>query len=113
MRIDVPSGLGWIPAACTLPTAEQPLRSAELDALFATARGAERISPTLLRVTLTGGPDLLDTTRDLTGRESSCCSFFTFTLTTSGPATVMLDVQVPAAHVQVLDALAVRAQAAR
>jgi hypothetical protein len=113
MSIDAPSELGWIPPACTLPIAGQPLRIAEFDALFATAQRAERISPTLLRVTLTGGPDLLDTTRDLTDRESSCCSFFTFILTRSGPATVMLDVQVPAAHEDVLDALAARSQAVR
>ncbi|MEV4838269.1 hypothetical protein AB0K05_27425 [Nonomuraea sp. NPDC049486] len=27
----------WVPSACTLPTAEQPLRVAEFDALFADA----------------------------------------------------------------------------
>jgi len=27
----------WVPDACTLPTAERPLRLAELDDLFATA----------------------------------------------------------------------------
>jgi hypothetical protein len=113
MSTEVPSELAWIPAACTLPTAEQPLRVAEFDALFATAGHAERISRTLLRVTFTGGPDLFDTTRDLTDRESSCCSFFTFTLTTSEPATVTLDVEVPATRVDVLDALAARVRGAR
>ncbi|HEX4811142.1 MAG TPA: hypothetical protein VFV66_00105 [Nonomuraea sp.] len=30
-----PMDLGWAPSACTLPTAEQPPRVAEFDALFA------------------------------------------------------------------------------
>ncbi|GLZ06587.1 hypothetical protein Acsp03_40530 [Actinomadura sp. NBRC 104412] len=30
-------GQGWAPQACTLPTAERPLRLAEFDALFAEA----------------------------------------------------------------------------
>jgi len=34
------SGLAWVPAACTLPTAEQPLRPAEFDALFTSAATA-------------------------------------------------------------------------
>ncbi|WP_245718914.1 hypothetical protein [Micromonospora rhizosphaerae] len=37
----------WVPEACTLPTAERPLRVAEFDELFATAlRGQTRLSPT-------------------------------------------------------------------
>ncbi|MFC7479812.1 hypothetical protein ACFQX7_06905 [Luedemannella flava] len=47
----------WAPEACTLPTAERPLRLAEFDALFATAaHEGERLSPTHLRLTLTGVP---------------------------------------------------------
>ncbi|MCX5066024.1 hypothetical protein OOJ91_09025 [Micromonospora lupini] len=48
------------------------------------------------------------TARDLTDRESSCCSFFTFTYTHVTGA-LRLDVQVPAARVDVLDALTQRA----
>jgi hypothetical protein len=41
---------GWVPEACTLPTAERPLRLAEFDQLFATAlREQQRLSPTVLR----------------------------------------------------------------
>jgi hypothetical protein len=41
-----------VPSACTLPTAEQPLRVAEFDALFATATSAERVAPGELRFAL-------------------------------------------------------------
>ncbi|ACZ87769.1 hypothetical protein [Streptosporangium roseum] len=45
----------WAPAECTLPTAEQPLRVAEFDALFAGAlRGHQRLAPTHLRLRLDG-----------------------------------------------------------
>jgi hypothetical protein len=50
------------------------------------------------------------TARDLTGRETACCSFFTFTFAAAGDV-VHVDVQVPDAHVDVLDALADRAAA--
>ncbi|WP_203831234.1 hypothetical protein [Actinoplanes palleronii] len=101
--------LAWAPEACTLPTVDRPLRLAEFDDLFATAlRGQQRVSPTLLRwhVDVAAEP----VARDLTGRESGCCSFFTFSFAPDGDA-VRLDVEVPDAHVAVLDALAVRAAA--
>ena len=99
----------WVPEACTLPTVERPLRLAEFDDLFATAlRGQQRLSPTALRWRL--DPAAEATARDLTGRESSCCSFFSFTVARDGDA-VRLDVEVPGAHVEVLDALAGRAAA--
>ncbi|RYP85881.1 hypothetical protein EKO23_11260 [Nocardioides guangzhouensis] len=94
--------------ACTLPTAERPLRVAELDDLFATVTAVERPSPTLLRLVLAGPGDLLGTARDLAARESACCSFFTFTVTPADGG-VRMDVSVPAARVDVLDALAERA----
>jgi len=50
------------------------------------------------------------TVRDLAGRESGCCSFFVFTFR-PGDRVLRLDVEVPAAHVEVLDALASRAAA--
>ncbi|MET7951962.1 hypothetical protein [Micromonospora sp. NPDC005324] len=94
----------WVPEACILPSVQQPLRVAEFDDLFATALLAQqRLSPTELRWRLDPGAET--TVRDLTGRESSCCSFFTFTITGDTDA-LRLDVQVPAAHVDVLDALA-------
>jgi hypothetical protein len=101
--------LAWVPDACTLPTVERPLRLAEFDGLFATAlRGQTRLSPTTLRWRLDSAAET--TARDLTARESSCCSFFSFAFVPNGE-TLDLDVQVPVAHVDVLDALADRAAA--
>jgi hypothetical protein len=92
---------------CTLPAAERPVRQTEFDDLFATAvRGQERLSPTRLRWRL--DPAAEPTARDLTARETACCSFFTFTFAPADGA-VLVDVEVPAAHVEVLDALADRA----
>jgi hypothetical protein len=99
----------WAPEACTLPTAERPVRLAEFDDLFATAlRGQQRQSPTALRWRL--DPAAEPTARELTGRETVCCSFFTFTFAAAADH-VQLDVVVPAVHVDVLDALAERAAA--
>jgi hypothetical protein len=96
--------------ACTLPTADRPLRVAEFDDLFANAlRGQQRLSPTWLRWHLE--PAASSFARDLTARESACCSFFSFDFAPDG-ALLRLDVQVPAAHAAVLDALAGRATAA-
>jgi hypothetical protein len=101
--------LAWTPDACTLPTVERPLRLAEFDDLFATAlREQRRLSPTSLRWRI--DPAAEATARDLTARESSCCSFFSFAFGPDGDA-VRLDVHVPAAQVDVLDALADRAAA--
>jgi hypothetical protein len=104
-----PSELGWVPQACTLPTLDQPLRLAEFDDLFAAAlRGQRRVSPTALRWEL--DPAAEATARDLTARESSCCSFFSFVFGSGGEA-LELDVEVPAARVEVLDAIEARAAA--
>lgn len=100
---------GWVPQACTLPTAERPVRAAEFDELFATAlRAQQRLAPTVLRwwLDLAAEPAALD----LAGRETGCCSFFTFTFARAGDA-VQVDVRVPARHAGVLDALAQRAAA--
>jgi hypothetical protein len=104
-----------VPDACTLPTADRPLRLAEFDALFATAvRRVEAVDPTRARMRLTGPAGLEATVRDLTARETECCSFFTFT-TTAEPAddgeAVILDVQVPDQYADVLESLARRASA--
>jgi hypothetical protein len=100
---------GWVPQACTLPTIERPLRRAEFDSLFATAlRAQQRVAPTRLRWTL--DPAAEDLARDLTARETGCCSFFTFTFALSADV-VHVDVEVPASHVDVLDALADHAAA--
>ncbi|MCU7729332.1 hypothetical protein ODJ79_36925 [Actinoplanes sp. KI2] len=102
-----------VPDACTLPTAERPLRLAEFDDLFATAvRRIDRLGESHARLHLTGPAGLAARVRDLAARESECCSFFTFT-TTEQPATegevVVLDIEVPAAHADVLASLIRRA----
>lgn len=103
----------WVPDACTLPTAERPLRRAEFDQFFRDAvRGADRLSAQHLRLRLAGGAQVEEAARDLTARESSCCSFFAFDISRTGPAELTLDVRVPAAHVDVLDGLASRAASA-
>ncbi|MET7708068.1 hypothetical protein [Micromonospora sp. NPDC005413] len=110
----VTTDASWVPAACTLPTAEQPLRLAEFDQFFRDAvRGVERLSARHLRLQLGGAQQVEETARDLTARESSCCSFFAFDIARPGPQSLTLDVRVAAAHVDVLEALAERATSAR
>ncbi|WP_345609204.1 hypothetical protein [Pseudonocardia adelaidensis] len=110
----VPVPLPWAPGeACTLPSEEQPLREAEFHALFATAlRRVERPEPTLLQLTLDGDGEVVASTRDLTGREAWCCSFFDFRLIATAGG-LRLDVRVPEARIAVLDGLARQAEAAR
>jgi hypothetical protein len=106
-----------VPAACSLPTAERPLRLAEFDTLFSTAvRAVETVGPTHARMRLTGPAGLAATVRDLTARETECCSFFSFTVNPepAGPddgEALTLDVRVPARYADVLAALAGRAAA--
>ncbi|MFF0312157.1 hypothetical protein ACFYSC_32370 [Streptosporangium sp. NPDC004379] len=103
--------LGWAPSACTLPTAEQPLRVAEFDALFTeTVQGVTRPEHTRLRLELVFSRDNAARAAELAARENGCCSFFTFTLTIAD-GTLALEVTVPTEHVDVLDALQDRADA--
>src|SRR5579883_1403977 len=98
----------WVADACTLPTAEQPLRVAEFDQLFTDAlRAIRRVSPTHLELKLDATAETM--ARDLTARETSCCSFFTFHLTPTGDGLVRMDIEVPAEHRDVLDGLGARA----
>lgn len=95
----------WVPDACTLPTVEQPLRVAEFDDLFSAVRGTERVATTTLRLTLDRSS--LDFARDLAARETECCSFFDFSFDTAGD-TATMQVTVPPAYSEILDALAAR-----
>ena len=100
------------PADCTLPTVDRPLRVAEFDDLFVTAvRSVTRESAVHATFELPAEPEVATTAASLTARESRCCTFWTFTLTMAG-GRVTLDVQVPARHRDVLDALVDRARAA-
>ncbi|MEV0418588.1 hypothetical protein [Streptosporangium canum] len=76
--------------------------------MFADAlRGLQRLDSAHLRLRLDGAAEVESTARDLTSRETSCCSFFTFTFGPTGED-LILDVQVPPAHAAVLDGLAAR-----
>lgn len=105
-----PAGQGWVPDACTLPSVEQPIRVAEFDRFFAeSVRRTRRPDPTRLELLLSADADAAG--RDLAARETSCCSFFTFGFETTDVGTVM-QVAVPSAYVEVLDAFASRANRA-
>ena len=94
-----------MPDACTLPTAEQPLRVAEFDNLFSSVRGTERVAATTLRLTLDRSS--LEYARDLAARENECCSFFDFSFDAADD-TATMQITVPPAYTSVLNALAAR-----
>jgi len=99
--------LDWVPAACTLPTAEQPLRVAEFDELFADhLRSADRVGPRTLDLVLTA--ESRGTVAELTARENECCSFFEFDLTDTADGEVRLRIGVAPTQVAVLDGLSDR-----
>jgi hypothetical protein len=103
----------WVPVdACALPTAEQPLRVREFEELFARALLAvDRPAPGQAVLALAGDSDLPTQVQELADRESSCCSFFTFTV--SGAADQLrLGIEVPATRADVLDGLVAQAERA-
>ncbi|WP_147944210.1 hypothetical protein [Microbispora sp. CSR-4] len=111
MTRDIASEWGWAPSACTLPTIGRPLRLAEFDALFAEAvQAVRRPGRELLRLELAFSPEHAARAAELTARETGCCSFFTFTLTIADGG-LALEVAVPLAQTEVLDALQARATA--
>lgn len=102
----------WAPDACTLPTADRPLRVARFDALFATGvTRMQRSAPDLARFDLRPEPAVAATAMDLCVRETACCSFFEFTLVATD-GRVTLTVRTPPEHRDVLDAVVARARAA-
>lgn len=95
--------------ACTLPTAERPLRLAEFDALFASSARSVVRGDLEVRIHLTGGNELLESARDLAERETACCSFFTFVLDGADDDFVM-SISVPPGGRDIIDTLADRAE---
>lgn len=94
------------PAACTLPTVEQPLRLAEFDVFFrAAVRRSIRTSTIRLDLVILG--EFEATARDLADRETGCCSFFRFDFRPAADGAVM-SIGVPEDHFDVLDALQAR-----
>ena len=95
---------GWVPEACTLPTAEQPLRVAEFAGLFAEAVTAvHRDAPTRLRLEFDASAR--GEVEGLAEAESRCCSFFTFTFTDRTAERFTVTVDVPGSQTAVLDGL--------
>lgn len=110
----------WVvPEACTLPTAEQPLRVTEFDGLFADhLQGVERLGAQEVRISFRGPEGLGSRVRNLADRETACCSFFDFSVSTVTAAAaveevVWLQIRVPAARADVLAALTERAVSAK
>lgn len=102
----------WVPDACTLPTAEQPLRVAEFDDLFQTALQHLALrDPRRLVLHFEGYAGLAHRVQDLVDRESACCAFFGFRVQQDLTGGVRLDVTVPSGHEEVLEALTLRAAA--
>ena len=107
--------LAWtVVDACTLPTAERPLRLGEFDDLFRSSL-VETLRPSAHQaVLILAGPEgLAERVRHLADAESSCCSFFTFTVRPAeGPREgTALEIEVPPAYGAVLSALVERAEA--
>src|SRR5215208_7382623 len=95
----------WAPDACTLPTAERPLRTAEFVGLFTFVVRADRRQPQRLDLTLQ--PTVEAAARDLARRESECCSFFTFEFEPVGDD-VVIHISVTPEQISVLDAIEAR-----
>lgn len=101
----------WAPQECTLSSAGRQARALEFSETFAeTVRRVDRPEQTRLRLELETGPASAARVAALVAAETSCCSFFTFTLTAAA-GSLSLDVVVPPAQLPVLDALAERAAA--
>lgn len=101
----------WLPAACTLPTADQPLRRAEFDDLFAAdVLSVNQVSPLQVRLELRPDAEVAARAASLAAKETGCCSFFTFGLTITD-GTVSMTVSTAQEHRTVLAALGARAHA--
>ena len=95
--------------ACSMPTAERPLRLAEFEALFAASVRNVTRDEHGVRLHLEGDSGLRGRVRDLAERETACCSFFTFAIEGSNDK-VVVDISVPESRREILDALADRAE---
>ena len=95
----------WTPDACTLPTAQRPLRVIEFDELFASVLRKTRAQTTRLDLVLP--PEAEAAARSLAERENACCSFFTFEFEPAG-SDVVMHISVPPDQVAVLDAIEAR-----
>jgi hypothetical protein len=109
MTSDLP-GDDRVPEACTLPTAEQPLRRAEFDELFANdVLAIRRESPQRLRLELRAEPETASRAAALAVKETGCCAFFTFDLAIADGA-VSLRIETDPTHEAVLAGIVGRAE---
>lgn len=101
----------WVPASCTLPTVEQPLRRREFDEFFADdVVNVRQASPLEVHFELRAEPEVAARAATLATKETGCCSFFRFDLTiTDGKVDMVVATESP--HEAVLAALAARAEA--
>lgn len=101
--------LGWVPSSCTLPTVEQPLRSAEFDSLFRDdVLRVEMPSPKEVHLELRANRGVAARAADLASRETGCCSFFSFDLSIGNDA-LLFRIGAQSPHEDVLAALHDRA----
>ena len=99
----------WIPASCSMPMAEQPLRLAEFDALFAEdVLSVEQTSSREIALALRPESHVAARAAQLAAAETDCCSFFTFGFTITEGRVDMV-VSTGPRHEDVLAALASRA----
>jgi hypothetical protein len=111
MTYDLMVDDNWVPAACTLPTAEQPLRRAEFDGLFAVdVLSVNQVSSLEVRLELRPDAEVAARAASLAAKEAGCCSFFTFGLSITD-GTVSMTISTEEAHEAILAALGARAQA--
>jgi hypothetical protein len=105
-------GDGWVPAACTLPAVEQPLRREEFDTMFAAdGLAVRRESPRRLRLELRPDAEVASRAAGLAMKEVGCCSFFAFDLAIA-EGSLSLAIETAPAHEDVLTALESRAESA-
>ena len=93
-----------IPHSCTLPTAERPVRLAEFHTLLDSATTSQRHDDTHLTLCFDDADGLEAQARELTARESSCCSFFDFNVAKDA-GQVIVGIQVPGQYSSILDSL--------
>ncbi len=100
-------------ASCTLAADERTERAGEFGQLFASAvRGVDRPEPNRLRLELQPTSRIAARAAELAVAETACCSFFTFNLEATAQR-LTLDIAVPPAHLEALDALAAAARPSR
>ena len=99
--------------ACTLPTAERPLRLAEFEDLFADHLTVTTWVGDRLRLSLSGDAGLREQVADLTARENAVLLVLRLHAVDGSADAVVLEVGVPAQRQEILDALDALAVGAR